>query len=154
MRTLAAAVLACSLLALRPVAARALAEDAQGVGPTRPAARLVHVSGPIRLTGSGYAAQGTNLAVVTLTGTVDVSDAEGRVRSGPTNVTIKGVVDVTKGLMDEWAHPTVFIYIERDGRVSGARLDGNIPFSGTARSGVVSLTGAGLVSGDVLVDGR
>src|SRR5690242_9850977 len=112
MRMLAAALL---LLALAPPErARALAPDGEGNGPTRPATRLVHVSGPLQLTGSGYAARGTDLAVVTLTGTVDVTDREGKVRSGPTNVTIRGLVDVSKGLMTEWAHPTVFIYIERD----------------------------------------
>lgn len=151
-RTAAAVALALATLAAAP-AAWSLPDVDPAVAPTRPSSRLIHLEGPIRLTGTGYAAAGADVAVVTLKGSVQVSDPDGDVRTGPTPVVIRGVVDVSRPLMTQWAHPTLYIFVERGGRVAAARLDGDVPFSGSARDGAVTLTGAGLVSGDVLVQG-
>ena len=117
--------------------------------------RLVHVSGPVSVSGTAVVPRDAGLAAVRLDGFLDAQTADGAIRTGRTAVAFIGVVDLTRGAVGEMARPAVTVFIERDGQlVGGAKLEGNVALSGTANPGAVSVSGSGILSADVLVRDR
>ena len=120
--------------------------------PVRECSQYVRVSGNVDLRGSGYVSKGARIVSVNLTGTTDIRDSSGRIRSGYTTVSYMATLFVNGNWVSEWARPSIYLSLYQDGRYVGqVRVDGNIHVSGWVSGDWVSVSGSGDLSGDIWV---
>lgn len=116
--------------------------------------RLMHVSGPVSVSGTAVVPKDSEYASVRLDGFLEAASADGSLTTRRVPVAFVGLVDVSKPAIGAWTRPVVHVYVERGPDMVGARLEGHVVLSGTAAPGAVSVSGAGILSGDVLVRDR
>lgn len=115
--------------------------------------RLAHVSGPVSVSGTAVVPRDAPVAAVRLDGFLEAQNADGTIRTGKTPVAFIGVVDAA-GLAAGWARPVIRVFVEQDGKLVGSVLAGNVSLTSSASEGAVSVSGSGILSGDVLVRDR
>lgn len=116
--------------------------------------RLAHVSGPVSVSGTAVIPKDAPVAAVRLDGFLEAQNADGTIRTGKTAVAFIGVVDAA-GVAAGWARPAIRVFVEQDGKlVGGSTLAGNVSLTSSASDGAVSVSGSGILSGDVLVRDR
>lgn len=133
--------------ALKPV-------QAKPVPPVNAAAaRYVRVEGRIDLSGTVYVPKGTHFVSVSLSGSTDIQDSSGHIRSGYTSVHHTAHLYVNGSWVSDTARPSLYVSLYKDGRYIGsARVDGSIRVSGFVSGDWVRVSGWGTLSGDILVD--
>lgn len=117
--------------------------------------KLAHLAGPLSVSGTAVAPPDAEVVAVRLDGFLEAQSEDGSIRTGKTAVAFVGVVDLSRGGTGEWTRPKVQVFVERDGLiVGGAQLQGNVSLTATSADGAVTVSGAGILSGDVLVRDR
>jgi len=115
-------------------------------------ASYVRVSGQISLSGSGYVPNGSGFVTISLSGSTNLQDASGRIRSGYTHVSTYASLFVSGPYASTWVRPDAYVSFYKDGRyVGSARVDGNVLASGWVNGGWLTLTGSGTLNGDLVV---
>lgn len=109
-------------------------------------AKVLHISGYVNLTGTGYAGQG-GFVTVTMTGWTTLRDENGPI-GGLVRFTTTDSYFASGNFVSGWTRPYAYVTVFENGRRLGTvRVEGSINVSGWVNGGWANLSGAGTVSG-------